>query len=255
MARQAISAGVKNVLIEKPLAVTSEGVKELHREASEKQAKVGVAYVYRAHPAVAAMRKAIASGRFGKPVQLSVVSGQHFPFYRPAYASTYYTRHETGGGAIQDGLTHLFNLGQWLVGPVTRIAALAHHRVLAHVDVEDTVNVLAEHGDVMASYSTNQHQAVNESTVLVACTQGVCRFQVHRHAWSWATEPDSPWNDHPENFATRDDWFIRQCENWLDVVAGKRQPDCTLDEGAATLKVNQAALHSAQNRGQWMEIA
>ncbi len=66
----------------------------------------GVAYPYRAHPTLAAMRDAIASGRFGKPLEVVVVAGQHFPTYRPAYRDIYYRDRATGGGAIQDALTH-----------------------------------------------------------------------------------------------------------------------------------------------------
>lgn len=254
MARQTIKAGVKCVFIEKPLSVTSDGVRELQAQAAAAQAKVGVAYVYRAHPAAAAMRAAIVSGKFGKPVQLSIVSGQNFPFYRPAYASTYYTRHATGGGCIQDALTHNFNLAQWFVGPMTRLSALAEHRVLQGVDVEDTVSIMAKHGDVFATYSQNQFQPVNETSVLVACTDGVCKFMPALHTWYHATAPGSDWQAQPVNFATRDDWFTQQCIHWLQVVAGERESDCTLDEAVHTLAINQAALKSASANGQWQEL-
>ena len=56
-----------------------------------------------------AMKQEIDACRFGRIVQVIAVSGQHFPFYRPAYRETYYTDHATGGGAIQDALTHTIN--------------------------------------------------------------------------------------------------------------------------------------------------
>lgn len=254
MARQAIKAGVKFVLIEKPLAVTSEGVSELQAQAKAAKAVVAVAYVTRAHPAAVAMREAIVSGRFGEPVQLSVVSGQNFPFFRPAYASTYYANHATGGGCIQDGLTHQLNLGEWFVGPITKLAALASHRVLETKNVEDTVSILAEHGSIAATYSANQHQPVNENRQVVTCTRGVCKFETHNHTWSWATKPGDEWFQEPTKIIERDDWFIKQCDNWLKVITGTGKPDCTLDEAVHTLKVNQAALQSAAAKGQWLEI-
>src|SRR5262245_15286509 len=79
-----------DVLIEKPLSTKLDGVPELLREAEARRAVVGVAYVYRSHPALVAMRDAIRSGRFGEPVQVVATCGQHFPFYRPAYRTTYY---------------------------------------------------------------------------------------------------------------------------------------------------------------------
>ena len=59
----------------------------------------------------------IRSGRFGEPVQIVATCGQHFPHYRPAYRDTYYRDRRTGGGAVQDALTHIINAGEWLVGP------------------------------------------------------------------------------------------------------------------------------------------
>ena len=69
----------------------------------------------------AAMKAALDSGRFGRPVQLVAVCGQHFPTYRPAYREIYYRDRATGGGAIQDAITHVLNLGEWLIGPVDRL--------------------------------------------------------------------------------------------------------------------------------------
>ena len=99
------------------------GVAELMAEVERQWLTAAVAYVYRAHPALAAMREAIRSGRFGEPVQVVAVSGQHFPLYRPAYRDIYYKDRATGGGAVQDALTHVLNAAEWLVGPVTRLAA------------------------------------------------------------------------------------------------------------------------------------
>ena len=50
------------------------------------------------------------------------------------------------------------------------------------MDVEDTVHVLARHGDVLASYSLNQHQAPNEVTLTVVCERGTVRWEARRTA-------------------------------------------------------------------------
>jgi predicted dehydrogenase len=51
---------------------------------------------------------------------------------------------------VQDALTHTINAAQWLVGNIDRVVADAAHLALEGVDVEDTVNVLARHGGVLA---------------------------------------------------------------------------------------------------------
>ncbi|HEY2253649.1 MAG TPA: Gfo/Idh/MocA family oxidoreductase, partial [Planctomycetaceae bacterium] len=117
-----LQAGL-HVLIEKPLSISLDSVGALKTLADERELTAAVAYVYRAFPVLAAMRQAIKSGRFGTPRQLTAVSGQHFPTYRPAYREIYYADRKKGGGAIQDALTHVINLGEWLVGPVDRLVA------------------------------------------------------------------------------------------------------------------------------------
>ena len=186
MAIKLAEAGI-HLLIEKPLATSEEGIERLMSLVNDKNLVAGVAYVYRSHPVLADMRKAIWSGKFGTPVQIVVVAGQHFPTYRPAYREIYYRDRATGGGAIQDALTHLINAGEWLVGPVTRLVADAAHQVLPGVEVEDTVHILTRHGNVLGNFSLNQHQAPNETSITVICERGTVRFEVHENRWRWMT--------------------------------------------------------------------
>ena len=252
IATKLATAGL-HVLIEKPLDVRVDGVKRLAEVARQRGVLVAVAYVYRCFPALVAMREATLSGRFGRPVELVVVCGQHFPTYRPAYRDTYYTNRATGGGAIQDALTHLLNAGEWLVGPIDRLVADAAHRVLADVQVEDTVHLLARHGEVLGSYSLNQHQGPNEVTLTVVCEHGVVRWESHLHRWRWVVCPDEPWNDEFHDPLSRDAAFITQANSFLDALGGQALPRCSLAEGLQTLRVNLAALASVES-GSWQIV-
>lgn len=244
-----------DVLIEKPLAIDLEEA-EAFLAAAEKQSKVvAVAYVYRANPLLVQMLDALRSGEYGRALEFIVYGGQHFPTYRPAYRETYYHSHETGGGAIQDALTHLFNVGLWLVGPMEKIVVDADHQVLDGVQVEDTVHALARHQDgVMASYVLNQHQPANELTITVVCERGQMRMESHQHRWRVCTAPDTAWRDFPlPTPLLRDELFIRQADSFLDAVEGKAAPLCDLRDGLQTLRVNVAAI-SSWRAGQWQSI-
>ncbi len=251
MALAAVRAGA-HVLIEKPLATGFDGVDELIRESCDRT--VGVAYVYRSHPALAAMREAIRSGRFGEPVQVVAQCGQQFPFYRPAYRTIYYNDRATGGGAVQDALTHIVNAAEWLVDPVDRLVADVGHQVLDGVTVEDTVHVLTRHGRVMGCFNLNQHQAPNETTLTVVCQRGTVRFEAHECRWRWAIEPGAPWTDEATPTLERDALFVRQAAAFLDAVEGTSTVACPLADARQTLAVNLAILRSAE-RGGWETIA
>ncbi len=247
LATRLVEAGV-NVLIEKPLSTGEDGVDRLREAVRTRGVVAGVAYVYRSHPLLQAMRAAIREGRFGRPVELVAVSGQHFPTYRPAYRSIYYNDRSSGGGAIQDALTHLLNAGEWLVGPIDRLVADAAHQVLDGVSVEDTAHLLARHGDVLASYCLNQFQPPNEVTLTVLCEAGAARCEFHENRWRWMRNPGDDWHDEPIAPLQRDDIFITQAHAFLDAVEGRRTPSCSLDEGLQTLRVNLAALASVASQ-------
>lgn len=252
MATQLAEAG-SHLLIEKPLSTSLMGVDALQTLVQKRSLACSIAYVYRAHPVLTAMREAIQSGRFGRPLQIVAVGGQHFPHYRPAYRTIYYNDRATGGGAIQDALTHVINAGEWIAGPITRVAADAAHLALEGVDVEDTVHVIARHGNVLASYSLNQHQPNNETTITVVCERGTVRFEGHQNRWRWTTRPEEAWHDEEFPPLERDDIFIRQADAFLDAVEGRGPVACTLEEGLRTLRVNLAILNAADMQ-QWRRV-
>ncbi len=247
MATAAAKRGA-HLLVEKPLGTSLDGVDELLRVIDERQVVAVVAYVYRCHAALVQMRAEIVGRRFGEPVQIVATSGQHFPLYRPAYRDIYYNDRATGGGAVQDALTHVMNAGQWLVGPVDRLVADLDHLALEGVAIEDTVHVIARHGGVMGSYSLNQHQAPNEMTITVVCTGGAARFEYHRSRWRWMAEPGGEWTNEYTGPLERDELFVRQAEAMLDAVEGKAPPPCSVVEARHALCINLAILSSAERR-------
>ena len=252
LATAAVAAGA-HVLIEKPLSTTLDGVAELEAAVRRRGVVAAAAYTYRAHPALTAMRRAVREGRIGRPVEIVATCGQPFAKYRPAYREIYYKDRRTGGGAVQDALTHALNAGEWLVGPVDRLVADLDHQVLDDVTVEDTVHVLARHGGVLGSYSLNQHQAPNETTITVIGDAGTARFEYHAARWRWMTEPDGAWRDEPCGPLERDALFTTQAASFLAAAEGRADPLCSLTEAVQTLRVNLAVLESAAQRT-WRDL-
>ncbi len=244
LALRGLEAG-KHLLIEKPLAVDLKDVSRVREAILKAGRHVAVAYVYHAMPWIREMRAAFVSGDLGAPKHATIVAGQHFPTFRPAYRDIYYTRHETGGGAIQDALTHLANLAEWLLGPTTRLYCDAAHQVLEGVEVEDTVNIVARHGEVMVSYATNQFQAPNEMELCIHCERGSIRVQGHERRWGIQRQGETEWTWHTHPPVERDAHFISQAHEFLNGVEGQPSVLATFDEGVQTLKFNLAALESA----------
>jgi len=242
-----------HLLIEKPVSLNLEGIDELIALIEEKRLQAAVGFNCRRIPALAQMREAIVGGRFGKPVQINVVAGQHFPFYRPAYREIYYTRHDMGGGCIQDCLPHHLNAVEWIVGPTTKIVADAQHCLLEGVEVEDSVNLLLRHGDVMGSITVNQHQPPNEFLITVLCERGAARFELGKQSWFSAEELGGEWKVEGTSTCERDDYYIAQANDFLDQIEKGTPPLCSLADGVQTLKT-VLAIQKSLRSGRWEQV-
>ena len=253
MAIRAVEAGC-HLLIEKPLSTDISGVEDLKRRVLEQRLVAQVGYTFRHHPLVAKVKDEIVQGRWGLPLQLTIVSGQHFPAHRPAYREVYYARHETGGGAVQDGLTHFLDTAQWWLGSIDRLTGDMEHLSLKGVEVEDTVNVLARHGDIMGSYHFNQHQYPDESVFTLVCERGTLRLELCANRLRIMDRPDGDWEDEISNAFERDDIFVSQANSFLDAIEGQPSIACTIDEAKHTISCHMALLEEAKQSPRWQYV-
>lgn len=243
MALKAVRQGC-HVLIEKPLSISEAGIAELAQEAASRQLVVGVAYVWLMHPVLRQAKQLLEAGRIGAPLQLLAQCGQDFASLRAGYEKTYYARHEMGGGAIQDGLTHVANVVEWLVGPTDSVLCEADHLSIPKVEVEDVVGVVARNSGAMVVYSFNQVQKPSEFCIDVHGTEGSLRLDLagkrlgifHQDQWEYEEMP----------YADHDVLFRAQAAAFLDAAERGQPHTCSLQAGEQTLKFNLACLESAK---------
>lgn len=244
IATEVLRAG-RHCLIEKPLALNLDGMDGLcaARDASGKACRV--AYVNHSRPEPRAIKAFLATGAFGRVRAATIITGQHFPTFRPAYREIYYNNHAQGGGAIQDAITHMINLGEWLLGPTESLLCDAGHQVLDGVDVEDTVAIVARNRDgAIVTYTLNQFQAPNEATLQFNAEKGSLVAEYHRSRWGRLALGEKEWTWESFPPLERDDPFIIQAGDFLDACAGRPTPMATLEEGIQAVKFNLAAFTS-----------
>jgi predicted dehydrogenase len=244
----AIANSTAALLIEKPLCTRLEDAVWLQSTLKDKVVQVG--YVLRFHPATQHVKQLLDEDVIGTLHEMTVTAGQNFASLRPAYRATYYKSHETGGGAVQDAATHLFDMVQYLAGPLDWIFADYAHQQMADVEVEDTVHLVgrAGKGHVLVSISLNQFMAPNETHMQLNGARGSLAIRFHEHRAGMYMLGDSEWTWTEPLASERDDLFREQAQHFLSAAIGQEQPLCGLKDGIRALKVNLAALQSGERR-------
>ena len=137
LALKAAAAG-KNILIEKPMALTCEDADRIIEAGDKNNVKIGVVFQARTNECTKTLKNLVDSGKLGKIITADVF----MKYYRsPEYYAQGGWRGTwamDGGGALMNQGIHSVDLLRYLAGPVKSVYGLA--RTLRHsIEVEDTV--------------------------------------------------------------------------------------------------------------------
>lgn len=246
------AAGV-SFLVEKPLAVSMDGVDDVIDRVRRAGVLARVGYIRRIAPEIQAMRRQVGAGKIGDLKLVYANASQEFPKYRPDYRTTYYSRPDMGGGAILDAASHTFDLLIWMMGRPVTVGAMYDRLALEGSETEDTclVTIRFENG-AMANVTINQFQKPNVSSMAFIGTRGnlVVDHSVVRFA-----DDDSGDSKEVRDFmeglvpmAAHQARFTLQANAMLDALEGKPDFLATLDEARTNLSVALAAKRSWQER-------
>ncbi|OGV71042.1 MAG: hypothetical protein A3K19_03045 [Lentisphaerae bacterium RIFOXYB12_FULL_65_16] len=249
LARKCAEAGLP-FLLEKPLAVTLDGVDELLDAVRSKGLLARVAYVRRVAEDTIAFATQVREGRIGTPKMCYINVSQDFPKYRPDFQRTYYAKKAMGGGALLDAGSHMIDLLLWMLGPVSEVFSMYDRLVLEGTEVEDSaLTSMRFASGAMAQLSQNQFQKPNVATLEMIGTKGNLRFDLGAGVIRFAGDDSGHWDEQEfsgggtpmERHELR---FGRQADLFLDMLDGKPSLLATLDDARDNLRVVLAAKES-----------
>ncbi len=239
-------------LLEKPLAVTLDGVDRLVETVRRRKLVVRVAYVRRAGRETIELHRQLKAGRIGEVKTCWINASQEFPKYRPDYQKTYYAKKAMGGGAILDAASHMIDLLIWVLGDVSEVTAMYDRLVLQGVEAEDTAVIsLRFRSGAIAQINMNQFQKPNESIINFAGLKGNLALEFSK--LKFADNDSGQWEitDYMaglDPMAAHEARFALQAAMFLDAVEGKPCHLTTLDEARANLRVALAAKESYETK-------
>lgn len=139
--RQALAAldAGKDVLVERPIALTAEGARRVAERARERERTAVVGMSHRWRPDVSALRAFVAGGELGEPYAMrGSWLNRRLPFARRSWRQR---PEEAGGGALMDLGVQALDLLFWIVDypEAATVRAIVHTHDL---EVEDAATLL-----------------------------------------------------------------------------------------------------------------
>jgi len=140
-----LNAG-KDLLLEKPVALSLESAERIRAAAERTGRRVAVGYEMRINPAVAKVRGLVASGVLG---EIHAFSLQQYrtPFRRDKWQK-WIQAQERSGGLIVEETCHWFDLARYLTGKeIAHVHTVGTDRILPDFDYEDIAFVQGWYAD------------------------------------------------------------------------------------------------------------
>jgi UDP-N-acetyl-2-amino-2-deoxyglucuronate dehydrogenase len=245
-----------HILMEKPVAISTEQTDELLRECDKAGVKLGVFFQDRVAPDIVTLKELIEAGKLGKSILISA----QVKWYRPP---EYYKESRwrgiwelDGGGALMNQGVHTVDLMLWLMGGVRSLWARAITG-LHEIEVEDTVVAAMEFADGAVGVleaATSVYPGFSRRLELTG-TQGTIILENDRLAAVKLREPlpglmiqPPPMEDERAVSPTISDTRGHRTviEDFLQAVDTDRQPLCNGREGRRSIELIQAIYQSAK---------
>lgn len=178
-----IAAGL-DVLVEKPISHSIEGVDHLIERASDSSRLLGVAYPLRFHPLVQTARQWLADDRLG-PVRYARASvSQYPPSWMPGrdYRESYAVREALGGGCVRTFI-HEIDLLYYLFGMPTSVIATTGHVSSLDTDAEDVAEIALTYRGMIGSVHIDyvQRSALRSRFLQLVGERASLWLDLHQH--------------------------------------------------------------------------
>lgn len=235
---RALQAG-KDVLCEKPLAMTAEEATEMQRIADESDVWLMEAVMYRFHPRIRAINDIIRAGTIG---QVTLVRGSFC--FTMSDESNYRNDPNLGGGALMDVGSYCINAARYVIGeePETVFANATFNDAGIDVSVSGVLNfpsgALAH---IQCSFGSAEHQSLD-----IIGTLGTIEIPTPFTAWNGdeSTIRITTGADFEEMIFASANPYTLMLDHFSECVRGDAEPFLPAEDGIGTMRTIDAIMRS-----------
>jgi predicted dehydrogenase len=250
----ALAAGLP-VLLEKPVARTAAEAQSMLDAEGKTGVPVLLGYTWRWWPPLRRLRDLLAAHAVGTLRHVQFHMSAHLADWHPwePYQEFFMASASQGGGALLDE-SHWIDLMVWLFGTPQSLIGRVEKISDLQIDSDDNVDVLAQFaGGLRVSLHLDLYGRPHEKFIRLVGDGGTLLWSADPNRIGIGREWSQKWQE--ETFACeRNDMFVAVAREYLDVLAGRARPSCTLAEGVGVMRLIEAIRNSsAQGRSVALE--
>ena len=242
--RELIDAGC-HVLIEKPIAVDSQGLSLLSARAHELDRSIFVACCLRFDAGLLLFRERLSE--IGRIHFVRIECQSYLPDWRPGrdYRSGY-AASKTEGGVLRD-LIHEIDYATWIFGRPTQVwAKLQNHGILGIESEESADLEWNAPGDLPISVHLDYLTRKSQRTMRAFGEHGEIEWRAHEQQLILRIAGKDPQTITIN--ADRDEMYVQQSLAFLNAIAGESSGNlASFDDGAFAIALCDAARTSSQS--------
>jgi predicted dehydrogenase len=247
-AAQALAQVGTDLLVEKPLASSCNGVLHLIETCRAKGTVLLVGYNLRYLPSLQRFRNLIREGSVGKVISVRCEIGQDLSSWRPGtdYRQGVTARRDMGGGALLE-LSHELDYLRWIFGDIDWVQAYVGRQSSLEIDVEDSAHLILG----FASWTDGQRMVGTVNMDFVrhdatrGCTaigeKGSLRWNGITGAVDFFGADIKEWQEAFRHPHQRDDSYRAEWQHFLDCADKRAMPLVTGEDGLEVLQIIDAA--------------
>ncbi len=244
----ALAESGAHLLVEKPLADSSEPVPSLLALCRQRGRVLLTGYNLRFLPSLGHFRSLLHDGLIGRVISVRCETGQYLPLWRPGrdYRLGVSARRALGGGALLE-LSHELDYLRWIFGEVDWIQASLSRQSSLDIDVEDTAHlVIGFMGDedgrrLIGSVSLDCVRHDVTRTCIAIGESGSLRWNAIAGTVEHLPAGAQGWQEVFLHKAQRDESYLAQWEHFLACVEGREVPLVSGEDGLEVLRIVDAA--------------
>ena len=251
--RQAAERGV-HLMVEKPFAVSSEGIEPLLKRCAERKLAVLVAHNWRYWPPMLMVERLLKEDRIGPIHAARTEYAYHLSVRYPGadYRQFYMADAKQGGGCLLDE-SHAIDYMRWLVGEIVEVSAVVDRVSRLEITTDDVADLTVRFasgaiGNIhMNLFAWNMH-----SHFELMGERGVIQWRRFENEIRVFDPPAGRWEIYPFG-GQLNDMYVEEARHFLACIRGEDTPRCDGWDGLKTMQVIEAARRASAER-RWVSV-